>query len=182
MQNSLKRIWIWVSRITHCRGFGIQSPNDYQFVRYVINEHWPYYQYSTLNDTYRLPDDRRRLCELYLRLSNHLQPRTILDDSADEATSAYLRAGCRKALVSPDAPSAELVRLTLTANYRERFTALLTKVSSRSVLVIEEIWKDPDFWNEVAGNAQTGVTFDLYYCGIVMFDKQREKQNYVVNF
>lgn len=30
-------------------------------------------------------------------------------------------------------------------------------------------------------DSRTGVTFDLYYCGILFFDK-RIKQNYIVNF
>ena len=33
-------------RIGHCRGFGIQSPTDFMFVREVVNEHWPYYAYT----------------------------------------------------------------------------------------------------------------------------------------
>jgi hypothetical protein len=34
----------------------------------------------------------------------------------------------------------------------------------------------------VERDVRTGVTFDLYYCGIVFFDKKRHKMNYKVNF
>jgi len=34
----------------------------------------------------------------------------------------------------------------------------------------------------VTQDKRTGVTFDLYYCGIVFFNKKRFKQNYIVNF
>ena len=44
----MNRWLVWLSRIHHCRGFGIQSPTDYAFVRYVVNEHWPYYAYDQL--------------------------------------------------------------------------------------------------------------------------------------
>ena len=46
--NRLKAFIVWLGRIGHCRGFGIQSPADYWLVRYVINEHGPYYSYSKL--------------------------------------------------------------------------------------------------------------------------------------
>ena len=39
---------VWAVRIGHCRGFGVQSPWAYRMVRYVINEHWPYYAYAPL--------------------------------------------------------------------------------------------------------------------------------------
>ena len=45
MKDRLAYLWVWLRRIGNCRGFGIQSPADYAFVRYVVNEHWPYYQY-----------------------------------------------------------------------------------------------------------------------------------------
>ena len=50
VMNQLKRYLVWLGRIHRCGGFGIQSPTDYSFVRYVINEHWPYYAYDSLTD------------------------------------------------------------------------------------------------------------------------------------
>ena len=44
----LERLWIWITRLACCRGFGIQSPSAYSFVRYVVNEHYPYYAYADL--------------------------------------------------------------------------------------------------------------------------------------
>ena len=92
--NRLHQAWVWLRRIGHCRGFGIQSPTDYRFVRYVVNEHWPYYAYrqTGLNDS----PLRRKLGRLYFRLANHLQPGTVVDLLGYDE---YLRAGCRKAVV-----------------------------------------------------------------------------------
>ena len=75
--NRLHHVLVWLSRIQYCRGFGIQSPTDYRFVRYVINEHWPYYAYEALGQN----DDwlRRKLGLLYFRLANERQPKTIVD-------------------------------------------------------------------------------------------------------
>jgi hypothetical protein len=55
-------------------------------------------------------------------------------------------------------------------------------VEKDTVLVVEEIRRDRTFWQEIISDEHTGVTFDLYYCGIVMFDKKRHKQNYIINF
>ena len=35
---------------------------------------------------------------------------------------------------------------------------------------------------EIVADEHTSITFDLYYCGLVMFDKKRTKQHYIINF
>ena len=96
MMTGLHQAWIWLSRIGHCRGFGIQSPTDYRFVRYVVNEHWPYYAYAQLGkDEDRL---RRKLGRLCFRLANHLQPKAVAD--LTELYAEYLAAGCKRADVT----------------------------------------------------------------------------------
>lgn len=73
----LKHWLVWLSRIHHSWGFGIQSPTDYAFVRYVVNEHWPYYAYENLLD-----DDwmQQKLGRLYFRLANWRQPNRMIVD------------------------------------------------------------------------------------------------------
>ena len=173
MMQRFQHALVWLRRIAHCRGFGIQSPTDYWLVRYVINEHWPYYQYAVLGED----DDwlTRRLGFLYFRIANWLQPRIIESDGY----KSYLQAGCHKAVFGS---STELIRLTLDGDYRARLAAIYNKVEPRTVLVVEAIGKDWDFWREIVDDERTGVTFDLYYCGIVMFDKKRTKKNYIINF
>ena len=39
---------IFLSRIRHCAGYGVQSPTDYAFVREVIYEHGDYSLYQEL--------------------------------------------------------------------------------------------------------------------------------------
>ena len=56
--------------------------------------------------------------------------------------------------------------------------------NTRTLLVIEGIGHDTAakaLWQKLLNDNRTGITFDLYYCGIVFFDK-RYKQNYIVNF
>ena len=60
--------------------------------------------------------------------------------------------------------------------------ALIEKCDKHSVLVVEGIWRNWDYWHRIEQDARTSVTFDLYYCGIVFFDKSRYKHNYKINF
>jgi hypothetical protein len=169
----LKYLFIWLSRIGHCRGFGIQSPTDYWLVRYVINEHWPYYQYESLGQD----DDwlTRKLGQLYFRLANWCQPTTIESDNYKE----YLLAGCRKVTFGE---SSELIRMTLDGDYRQRFAYIYNKVYDDTVLIVEGIWQNRAFWKELKADERVRITFDLYYCGVVLFDKKRHKHNYIINF
>lgn len=74
MLSRLRRGVLWMSRAKYCRGFGIQSPWAYRFVRYVVNEHYPYYAYDDLRPLFpHLSKRERRVCELYLRIANHQQ-------------------------------------------------------------------------------------------------------------
>ena len=171
--NQLKAAGVWLRRIGHCRGFGIQSPSDYWLVRYVINEHWPYYQYEALgrNDDWLT----RKLGRLCFRIANWRQPAVI----ESSAFRDYLQAGCRKAVWGE---SSELMVLSLEGDWRSRLSYIYNKVSADSVLVVTGLSKARDVWREIVNDERAVLTFDLYYCGIVLFDKKRDKKNYVINF
>ena len=168
-----RHFFVWLKRIGHCRGFGIQSPTEYWLVRYVINEHWPYYQYETLGTD----DDwlTQKIGRLYFRIANWLQPKVI------ESTRyhAYLQAGCRQSVFGE---SSELMLLTLEGDYRSRLSYIYNKVKDGTVLIVDGIRQDPTFWHDLVADERTVITFDLYYCGLVLFDKKRHKQNYIINF
>jgi hypothetical protein len=72
----------------------------------------------------------------------------------------------------------ELVRIDAGSDV----TPLYNKVDERTVLVVEDIKRHPRSWRQIVDDERTGVTFDLYYCGIVMFDKKRTKHHYIINF
>lgn len=176
---------VWLSRIGHCRGFGIQSPGDYWFVCNVINEHGPYYQYDTLGKG----DDwlTQKVGRLLFRIANWRQPSVINSSNYHE----YLQAGCRKALLidgekegrrDGEEESDDMVVMSLEGDYRSHLTHIYNKVKSDTVLIIADIRRAKDLWREVVADERSVITFDLYYCGIVMFDKKRHKQNYIINF
>lgn len=173
--NLLKRLWVHLSRLHHSLGFGIQSPSDYAFVRYVINEQWPYYAYQKLN---KLTDDwlTRKLGLLYFRLANWRQPSLMQRDEYEP----YWKAGCQRVVLTDHLDKVELARFDIHDS--DAIATIYNKVDSRSVIVIERIYQDWNIWHEIERDSRTGVTFDLYYCGIIFFDTKRQKLHYKVNF
>ena len=171
--NQIKRCLVWLSRIHRCRGFGIQSPTDYSFVRYVINEHWPYYAYEQLRSNDWLI---QKFGRLYFRLSNWRQPTVMIADEYQQ----YWQAGCNKTAFSTNINKVELARVTIEEN--EKWEELLAKCDQYSVIVVEGIWRDWNRWQMIESDVRTSITYNLYYCGIVLFDKTRYKHNYIINF
>lgn len=172
---------IWLTRVHRCRGFGIQSPTDYAFVRYVINEHWPYYAYETLgkNDDWKT----RKLGRLYMRLANWRQPERVESNGYEE----YWKAGRKKVDVrgkkddGRGMKAVEVARVDIDDD-RETVEDVLDRCNERSVVVVEDIWRDWQRWHELEQDERVGTTYDLYYCGIMLFDKRGYKHHYKVNF
>lgn len=74
--NMLMRAGHRILRWPRSYGFGVQSPFAYRFVRFVVNEKWPYYAYGALYDAEPIADKTMlKRCRLCLRLANHLQPK-----------------------------------------------------------------------------------------------------------
>lgn len=171
--NRLNHFFVCLRRIGHSRGFGIQSPTDYAFVRYVVNEHWPYYAYEQMKDGDWL---QLKLGKLYMRLANWRQPSTMLKDRYQH----YWQAGCRKIRFTNTLDRVELARIDIyDADGLER---LLQHSDEQSVVVIEDICNDMQRWHAIEHDARVGTTFDLYYCGIVFFDKKRTPHHYIIHF
>lgn len=196
------RLWIWLTRICHCRGFGVQSPFAYHFITEIINECYPFYFYDRLKcDFPHLNKEESKLCRLYFRLVNEIQPASVLDYMPSVSAYNYTyTAACSKSKVATfdDGMSSyhiqnkllsvekiDFLRMSLDGDYASFFSAALGKTHQHSLFVIEGIHKNgaaKKFWKNLLANPVCGVTFDLYYTGIVFFDKSYYKQNYIVNF
>ena len=182
---------VWTARMGRCRGFGVQSPWAYRMVRYVINEHWPYYAYARLAARYpRLGVVERRICELCLRMANHLQPVRVVAYGVDgTALPGYIRAGCRRAVVDGGgdgtADKADFAVIAPREGFVRVFDSFCATAGDGSAAMLLDIRRDKAMrrqWRKVVEERPGVVTFDLYYCGLVFFDKKRFKQNYVINF
>ena len=198
----IRRFIVWVRRARYSRGFGVQSPWAYRFIRYVVNEHYPYYKYEQLDKQVNRIDRRtRKLCKLYFRLSNYQQPHTFFDCyPASSCYKTYVDAGCQKAQyykvtketteekilqIFSNAGEYSIVRVPLIENYRLLIDKALDHLSSTCVLVIENIKRDKEvkaYWAELVSDTRTGISFDLYYCGVLFLNRNMVKQSYVVNF
>lgn len=192
---------IWLSRIGCCRGFGIQSPWAYSLVRYVINEHYPYYAYECLAKDFPAADAvRRKMGEFFLRLANHAQPEMVVavgfDDEDMKRDEAYFRAGCntlRWMGVRPsdvdsalktleNASGAHILHVNATAIDAERLAEAVKRLRTGDFVVVDRLNYNKAIWQDVVGRLQNIVSFDMYYCGLVYVDPKRYKQNYKINF
>ena len=171
--NILRRYYVWLYRLNHICGFGIQSPTDYWFVRYVVNERWPYYAYDFLIDK---DWQTQKLGRLYFRLANWRQPSCMLEDDFQK----YWKAGSQKIRFVSTLNKIELGRITIEeidSNFK-----ILKYCDTHSVLVVEGIYRNPERWAAITCDQRVGTTFDLYYCGILLFDKRPYHHHYVINF
>lgn len=193
-----KRFIVWMCRICYCRGFGVQSPWAYRFVRYVINEHYPYYAYKEIEKKTKGESVlTHKLGRLYLRIANHVQPKEVVQyGNTKKVYDMYFKAGCRKSrqIKLTDDTDIKLVdtldnitlmRITPEGDYRRLFNKACMKAIDGSVFIIEGIRSNKEakqFWRETVSLLDGVVTFDLYYCGIVCFEKKLFKRNYIINF
>ncbi len=188
---------VWLRRSRHSRGFGVQSPWAYRFIRYVVNEHYPYYAYDDLSRLYEgYPKQIQKLCRLYFRIANFWQAEQALDYSAASETDiirlygTFMKRGCNKLEVVPvrhaaDFSSVRLMRLSVEGDYRQVFEKAVSLANASTMIIVEQIKRDKEsrtFWKSIVDDPRCISTFDLYYCGIIFFDKKRYKENYVVNF
>ena len=193
--NCLKQFFVSLKRCTHSRGFGVQSPNDYRYICDVINERLPYYAYELLRNRYpKLSSINRKISELYFRVVNALQPQTIIDyHPINEIFRTYMQAGCKKANIIVLSTLSELseenciefLRISINDVSDSIIRTLFSKVFDSTIIVIEDIHWDKSTlrqWKKIITNKKVTISFDLYYCGIIFFDNQRYKQNYIVNF
>ncbi|MCH4100370.1 MAG: hypothetical protein LKF06_07225 [Prevotella sp.] len=195
IRNFFSRVWRW----KHIHGFGVQSPSAYHFIRYVVNETYPYYDYADLKIQFPKVDYRsRKLGKLYFRIANALQPGSwILDLSSSGIYGHYIHAGCLFTSVmtvdSKDELSVllnqlqtfDVACLPLSEKYLLVYKELLRLSNQHSVLILEGIHgnrKNRHLWKQIISDPLPCVTYDLYDCGIIFFDHTKSKQNFIVDF
>ena len=205
MHYYLSTWWRRLRRCGYCRGFGVQSPSAYAFIRYVINEHYPYYAYQELKERLVHLDRRQhKLGRLLLRLANFWQPEiSICNDSLFED---YLHAGCRKVkwveLEHPIQTDHLLLKDNLLLNeawgkkrmmvinlekmgMKEVRTQVLPLCDDQTMLVLlGNLYREKqgEEWHHLQESDYCGITYDLYSLGIIFFDKKKFKQHYRMIF
>ncbi|MBF1524167.1 MAG: hypothetical protein HXN94_08000 [Prevotella salivae] len=176
----------------YSRGFGVQSPSAYSFIRYVLTEHYPYYAYDELKMRFKSFDHAtKKKGRLYFRLANYAQASHWFDyHSAEQPYAAYVHEGCRKtvfqAIDGKTIPHAfRIARLSMTEDYQAVYEALCKVATDDSILILEGINANKDtkaFWKRVQESQKATRTYDLFLCGIIVFDTSKHKHHYIVNF
>lgn len=195
MNYKVQRYLHWLRRIKYCRGFGVQSPSAYRFIRYVINEHYPYYAYDELRkEMPRLDSLTRKRMELYFRVANFRQASLWLDFcERNDVIATYVGRGCHatqvrritdlQQITADD--RIEVLRICPSAGCEALLEAALQKTDDHTLFIIEDIGYNDTakrLWQTLLESDITSVSYDLYYLGIAFYDRKRYKANYVVNF
>lgn len=195
MNYKVQRYLHWLRRIKYCRGFGVQSPSAYRFIRYVINEHYPYYAYDELRkELTRLDSLTRKRMELYFRVANFRQASLWLDFcERNDVIATYVGRGCHatqvrritdlQQITADD--RIEVLRICPTAGSEAVLEAALQQADDHTLFIIEDIGYNDTakrLWQTLLESDITSVSYDLYYLGIAFFDRKRYKNNYIVNF
>lgn len=153
---------IFLSRIRHCAGYGVQSPTDYAFVREVIYEHGDYSLYPELfAGSHKSAWMERKIAKLLLRISNYAQAESIATSGPiTPMMHRALRLGCHKSRIIPYVASAPPSPLIIIADIRkegrEEWKALLQR---------------PNI-----------IAYDLHYIGFAFHDAGRYGEAHIVNF
>ena len=159
------RGWVFLKRIRHCAGFGVQSPTDYAFVREVIYERWPYALYTELEARFHGTDSfLLKLSQLLLRVSNYAQASQIgVIGNLPPVMEAHLKAGCKKS---------EIVSII---NYQ---LSIINCPSPYPLVIATELNEQ---WQAYISQEHI-ISYDLYYLGIAFYDEKRYSEGHVINF
>ena len=199
MHYYLSTWWRWLRRCGCSRGFGVQSPSAYAFIRYVINEHYPYYAYRELQKRLTWLDRRgHQTGRLLLRLANFWQPEICIVN--EHRFDEYLHAGCRKAkrveMEHPILKDNQFLKETRgmkrmmvidleKMGMEEVRTQVLPLCDDQTMLVLlGNLYREKqgEEWHQLQESEHSGITYDLYDVGIIFFDKKVYKQHYRMNF
>ena len=172
----IEGMFVFLKRLRHCAGFGVQSPTDYAFVREVIYERWPYAQYAELEAKfYGTSSFLLKLSQLLLRVSNYAQASRIgIIGPLPPVMEAHLKAGCRKSEIvmvkgqKSKAKGQEAETLDLSPSSLDIFPFLIATELN-------------DDWKAYISQEHI-ISFDLYYLGIAFYDEKRYREEHVINF
>ncbi|MCF0192324.1 MAG: hypothetical protein HUK05_02665 [Prevotella sp.] len=140
-------------RMPRTRGFGVQSPTDYHFLRHIVSQQLPYYAYKQLeNITTHLSKREIEILRFYLRLANYVQdsqPIYIIGKDNFGNINFSLRkqfftAGCRKAIVQqasriPTSLNEDSVCVLIIESLDNKISMLKTSSLSKVVFDMDDI-------------------------------------------
>ncbi len=179
---------VWLKRFRQRRGYGVHSPFAFNFITKVLFERGQYYNYDKINQLPKAKAESNRVCKLLFRLVNYHQPKSILylsstPDISDVFCWAKSDVRINKSTSCEEADFIYIVPSEL--DLKEDISGVIEQISTNSILVIYGIGYSKQFkqyWDSFISHEKAGISFDLYDLGILFFDKEKNKQDYIVNF
>lgn len=191
----IRRTLVWIRRWRRTGGFGVQSPTDFHFVRCVINDHRHHADYDIMTQNMPHTDRKtRKVCRLYYRIARWRQPdEALLCDMPDEAYHKYVAQGNPNThiitttthTIGTDTAQAQLIAFQIDDQAAPLIARAAEQAADNTVIIVNGIHRtrhDKALWKQLLHGPHATLTFDVYYCGIIIKDSRRSKQHYIVNY
>ena len=180
-------------RFLNTKGFGVQSPLAYMFLFDVIKQKYPYYDYVSLSEkrNQKVSENTEVADRLLFRISNNVQPSTMLVPEKWGVSTDYISAGCKHGKVITyteetlfhvleQQKTLELVCFNHLLPLMDFKRELFPKTGDTTVFVIKKIHHDMSLWKTLLQEEKISMSFDLYYWGIVFFNAKLTVGRYLI--
>lgn len=186
MSYRLRRQLAWLCRWSRALGFGIQSPWAYHFVTQVVNDRTDYKVYRVLQEA--MPADSSaslRLARLLFRFARAKSLTHWLIRTPHAALyGRYIQAGYPPSkLLSGelgDGEDASLVSdvylVHLEEDWKSCFLRFIAQPRNGTFFIVEGISLNRHcqrIWKEMVTRCRDYLTFDLFDCGIILYDSTK---------
>ena len=202
----VRRIWNWCRRFRYRCGYGVHSPSDFFLITSVIYEDLPYYAYERLkmSSSKSLPHYREKVNRLLFRWVNYFRPISLIEvGNGNGDAIRYMREACgsmvsislngvgreetmhRLKTELASMKQLDFLHIGYTPYYKEVFEMAYPYLHDTSCVVVGNIYASKGrqaWWKDLIEDERIRLTFDLYDVGLLLFEKKRFKQNYIVNF
>ena len=162
-----------IQRWWHRHGFGVQSPWAYEFVTDALYDQHRYYAFDTLKGS-NSDEQLFRIC-LWLR------PRHLLCAGEKDSAVEHINAAYR---TLDDKQKSDLTILYFAADRTGEISKAFQGgwIDEKTCIIIEGIRNKEtrSLWQSLVDSPLTTSTFDLGDRGILFFNKERQKQNYLL--
>ena len=195
MSYRLRRQLAWLYRWPRALGFGIQPPWAYYFVTQVVNDRTDYKAYRVLQEA--MPTDSSaslRLARLLFRFARaesltHWWIRT----SHAALYGRYIQAGYPPSkLLSGELGDGEDASLVpdvylvhLEEDWMSGFLRFIAQPRNGTFFIVEGISLNRHcrrIWKEMVARCRHYLTFDLFDCGIILYDQTKTIGHYRLIF
>lgn len=160
---------VFLRRIRHCAGFGVQSPTDFAFVREVIYERLPYYAYEDIASSYpQCKGWRAWQARLLLRVSNFAQADKMAycGGNVPETDAFAIGKGCSRTGIIP---CSSIEKLQTYIN------------EGNGWIVIPDIHNTNNSYFEYLKKQEHIIIYDLYYLAVAFIDRKRYSEVHIIN-